>query len=134
MAVMFESSLTNDFFLQFLSKQVEAAKRQRFLPVLLPAGLAQGGSAATRAGPGCVLQLLWGQESSWQPWLSMQGALHRVWDCRPASLSCGAGKSQIQTGLGSHLRVTGCCLLPDVPQLSHSHQTELSDTQPCPKC
>lgn len=35
-AVMFESSLKNGFFIQFLTKQVEAPKKQQFLPVLLP--------------------------------------------------------------------------------------------------
>lgn len=33
---MFESSLKNDFFIQFLTKQVEAQKKQQFLPMLLP--------------------------------------------------------------------------------------------------
>lgn len=35
-AVMFESSLKNYFFIQFLPKQVEAPQTQQFLPVLLP--------------------------------------------------------------------------------------------------
>lgn len=49
---MFESSLTNDSFLQFLSKQVEAPKIQRFLPVLLPAWSSLGCPGEAQQPPG----------------------------------------------------------------------------------
>lgn len=106
MAVMFESSLTNDFFLQFLSKQVEAAERQRFLPVLLPAGLAQEGQQP--------------------PGLSWQGPAVGTGE-QLAALAVHAGFGICQSvlwgreipnpeGLGSHLTVTGCC--PTATRLS----------------